>query len=196
MAASPVARRERGEGVVRELGDHVGVVGRGRQRRHDREVHPRLLGRGQVGEHALADEVVGEAQADPARGVVEHAVVEGGPQVVEHAADPGDRRQQRRVDVAPEHRRRSSSARHGRGGGRMRARTTSRTAAGTRSAAGPARTSSPTKNGLPPERRATAATTSGSGDAHRERGTDFDVIAIRTARSASPPSARSRSAGR
>ena len=84
---APVARGERGEGVVGELGDHVRVVGRGRQRGDDREVHPRLLGRGQVGEHALADEVVGEAQADAARRVVEHAVVEGGPQVVEHPVD-------------------------------------------------------------------------------------------------------------
>ena len=84
----PVACRERGERVVGELGDHVRVVRRGRQRGDDREVHPGLLGRGQVGEHALADEVVGEAQADPARRVVEHAVVEGGPQVVEHARRP------------------------------------------------------------------------------------------------------------
>ena len=57
----------------------------------------------------------------------------------------------------------------------MRARTTSRTAEGTRSAAVPARTSSPTKNGLPPERRATAATKSGSGDP-AERGADLRVV--------------------
>ena len=88
--AQPVAARRSPAGSAARAWwassvDHVGVVGRGRQRGDDREVHPGLLGRGQVGEHALADEVVGEAQADPARGVVEHAVVEGGPQVVEHA---------------------------------------------------------------------------------------------------------------
>ena len=39
-----------------------------------------------------------------ARGLVEHAVVDRGPQNVEDPVDPGDRRQQRRIDVAPEHR--------------------------------------------------------------------------------------------
>ena len=76
----------------------------------------------------------------------------------------------------------------------MRARTTSRTAEGTRSAAVPARTSSPTKNGLPPERRATAATKSGSGTPPSAAPTS--ASSHPNSSITSPPSARSRSAGR
>ena len=76
----------------------------------------------------------------------------------------------------------------------MRARTTSRTAEGTRSAAVPARTSSPTKNGLPPERRATAATKSGSGAPPSAAPTS--ASSHPNSSITSPPSARSRSAGR
>ena len=163
-----------------QLGHDVRVVGRRRQRGDDGEVHPRLLPRGQVGEHALADEVVREAQVDAAGGLVEHAVVDRGTQNVEHPVDPGDRRQQRRVDVAPEHR----------GGPEQRpARLGEPADTGADDVAhrhghpqrgrARARASSPTKNGLPPDRRATAATTSGSGPPAEpigERGADSGVV--------------------
>ena len=80
----------------------------------------------------------------------------------------------------------------------MRARTTSRTAAGTRSADGSARASSPTKNGLPPDRRATAATTSGSGRLPNRSASAAPTAASSHPESSitSPPGGRSSSVGR